>query len=69
MQSEDCLGAVLIRALPGKSEDFSFGMKQRHNGQSTSEEADFPPSHCFEKCVMKFYVSSLFHLGRNQKST
>ena len=54
IQSEDCLSAVLPRALPGKSEDFPFCMKQRHNVQFTSEEANFSLSHCFEKCVMKF---------------
>ena len=41
IQSEDCLSAVLLRALPGKSEDFSFYMKQRHNVQFTSEEVNF----------------------------
>jgi hypothetical protein len=52
IQSEDCLSSVLLRALPGKSEDFSFGMKQRYNIQSTPEEAHLPSSHCFEKCVL-----------------
>jgi hypothetical protein len=62
IQSEDCLSSVLLRALSGKSEDFSFGMKQRYNVQSTPEEANLPLSHCFEKCVYEvpcqFSISS-----------
>jgi hypothetical protein len=41
IQSEDCLSAVLLRALPGKSEDFSFCMKQWHNIQIHSRRSEF----------------------------
>jgi hypothetical protein len=54
-QSEDCLNVVLLRAFQEKSEDSPFHMKQRHNVQFTSEEANRSPSHCFEKCVLFRY--------------
>jgi hypothetical protein len=52
IQSEDCLNAVLLRALQEKPEDSSFHMKQQNNVRFTSEEANFPPSHCFAKCAL-----------------